>query len=288
MSFPNPKHFFTSDPPQASRRNTAPPPASSPPLPPQIIDPQGVTLVREFSWAGLADTLPQIPESSHHFRSRVRETPLRDGEGDTHIKGTSLRGSIDSESDDGSLPNLNTLTNFFAPDNTSRHNEERGGIQFDPEKVGNAQPTQSNHTKDAWQNAFQKRPANQPAPWEIPVHPTTDNLPLLPHFSTETPKATVEKYVHCLQSSIADIIQDFGCTPDNARDILFAREISTLQNNNSILIKMMESQQTQLAENNRLLTTIRNDMTSNPGPAKRAPPPPVRPKPQRLKGTGQR
>src|SRR6266852_3582855 len=76
MSFPNPKHFFTSDPPQAPRRNLPPPPASSPPLPPQIIEPQGVTLVRESLWAGLADTLPQIPESSHYSRSRVCETPL--------------------------------------------------------------------------------------------------------------------------------------------------------------------------------------------------------------------
>jgi len=197
MSFPNPKHFFTSDPPQAPRRNQPPPPASSPPLPPLITDPQGVPLVRASSWAGLADTLPQIPESSHS-RSRVRETPLRDGEGDTHIKGTSLPASNISESDDGSLPTLNTLTNFFAPDNTSRHNEERGGIQFDPEKVGNDQPTQSTHTKDAWQNAFQKRPANQPAPWETPVHPSVDNLPLIPHFSAETPKETVEKHIHCL------------------------------------------------------------------------------------------
>src|SRR6266849_4357689 len=179
MSFPNPKHFFTSDPTQAPRRNLPPPPpASSPPLPPLIIDPQGVPLVRESSWAGLADTLPQIPESSHS-RSRVREIPLRDGEGDTHIKGTSLPASNITESDDGSLPHLNTLTNFFVPDNTSRHNEERGGIQFDPEKVGNAQPTQSTHTKDAWQNAFQKRPAYKLAPWEIPVHPSIENLPLI-------------------------------------------------------------------------------------------------------------
>src|SRR6266849_6715642 len=113
MSFNNPKDFFTSDPPQAPRQNTAPPSASSPPLPPLMIDPQGVPLVRESSWAGLADILPQIPESSHHSRSRVRKTPLRDGEGDTHIKGTSLPGSDNSESDDGSLPNLNTLTNLF-------------------------------------------------------------------------------------------------------------------------------------------------------------------------------
>src|SRR5712691_2086729 len=236
MSFPNPKHFFTSDPPQAPRRNQAPPPASSPPLPPLITDPQGVPLIRASSCSGLADTLPQIPESSHQSRSRVRETPLRDGEGDTHIKGTSLPASNISESDDGSLPTLNTLTNFFAPDNTSRHNEERGGIQFDPEKVGNGQPTQSTHTKDAWQNAFQKRPANQPAPWETIVHPSIDNLPLIPHISAETPKATVEKHIHCLRSGIANIIQDFSCTPDNARDILFTREISTLQNNNSILV----------------------------------------------------
>ena len=282
MSFPNPKHFFTSDPPQAQRTNPAPPPASSPPLPPQTIDPQGVPLVRASSWAGLADTLPHIPESSH-ARSRVRETPLRDVEGDTHIKGTSPQQSVTSGSDDDELPpNLNILTNFFSPDNTSRLNEERGGIQFDPEKVGSAQPTQSNHTKDAWQNSFQKRSANEPAPWQTPVHPSVDNLPLIPHFSAETPKATVEKHIHCLRSRIADIIQDFGCTPENARDILFAREISTLQNNNSILIKMMELQQTQLAENNRLLTTIRNDMTSNPGLAKKAPPPPVRPKPLSL------
>jgi len=49
---------------------------------------------------------------------------------------------------------------------------------------------------------------------------------------------------------------------------------------------MMENQQAQLAENNRLLTTIRNDMTSNPGLAKKAPPPPPRPKPLRLQGGG--
>src|SRR6266849_7954207 len=49
---------------------------------------------------------------------------------------------------------------------------------------------------------------------------------------------------------------------------------------------MMEIQQVQIAEHNRLLTTIRNDMTSNPGPAKKAPPPPTRPKPLRLQGGG--
>src|SRR6266849_8064381 len=49
---------------------------------------------------------------------------------------------------------------------------------------------------------------------------------------------------------------------------------------------MMEIQQVQIAEHNRLLTTIRNDMTSNPGPAKKTPPPPVRPKPLCLQGGG--
>jgi hypothetical protein len=109
---------------------------------------------------------------------------------------------------------------------------------------------------------------------------------MISHFSADIPRTTVEKYIHCFPSSIADVIQDFGCTSENARDILFAREISTLQNNNVILMKMLEKQQEQLAENNRLLTTIRNDMTSNPGSAKKAPPPPTRPKPQRLQGGG--
>jgi hypothetical protein len=44
-------------------------------------------------------------------------------------------------------------------------------------------------------------------------------------------------------------------------------------------MKMMERQQEQLAENNLFLTTNRNDMTSNCGWAKKAPPPPTRPKP---------
>jgi hypothetical protein len=78
------------------------------------------------------------------------------------------------------------------------------------------------------------------------------------------------------------VIQDFGCSNENTRDILFARGISTLQNNNTILIKIMEKQQEQLAKNNQLLTTIRNDMTSTSENAKKAPPPTTRPKPLHL------
>src|SRR3978361_2315701 len=171
----NPAHFFTSDPPQGQepRETVTYIPASSPPLPPQVHLPPGTSITREPSWHGLTDALPAIPESSN-ARSRVPQTQhYQDAEGDTHIRGTANPGqpvSIITESDDPHH-NLIALTNIFHPNNAAMITEERGGIQFDPEKVGSAQPSHSTHTIDAWQNAHLTRAANDLPPWHNPFYP---------------------------------------------------------------------------------------------------------------------
>ena len=56
--------------------------------------------------------------------------------------------------------------------------------------------------------------------------------------------ATAEKYIHYFRYRTADMLQEHGCAYGNARDIHFARGISTLnpQNNNAILLKVVKNQ----------------------------------------------
>jgi hypothetical protein len=97
-------------------------------LPPLTPYPLGPHLYKELSEVELVEMVSQLPESST-FRSKVREIPLRDGEGDTYIKGTSLPTTASSkESEDGLPSALSSLTFIFMPENTSKYMAVKEGI----------------------------------------------------------------------------------------------------------------------------------------------------------------